>query len=448
MTNQMREENDDKGIHIASDGSTTNPTTATTRNIRVKGKMDRLSSLPDSVIGHILSFLDTKSAVQTSILSRRWTYLYTFSTNLHFSKTGCAISSYIYGINRVMMRHKFNIKKFDLWMPSYDGDSGGSHVNSWIAAVVSRGVEELKLDLLYHCDLKYDWAPRCLFLSQTLVIFTLSNFGTFPRIPSSVWLPSLKILHMVGIQFLDSRSMTRLFNGCPLLEDLSLAWCKWENGQVYTIPLVMLRRLMITSFDSLYSIEYTVNFDVPRLEWFKCVGVYTRVYCIRSSSALAIAEITVFDDHEWDLVLSFIKSISNAMILKIFDRTVQLVLRNSVEVGISSSHRALHEPPIFDNLSHLEVTVKESQPSVVGWEILQHLLSNSPNLETLVLKNVSKHCNALSEFVRSPTFAWPPQLKVIQLHGFSGSAEEEEMVTLFLRKAIGLKQLNVNVAMG
>ncbi|GAB2277848.1 hypothetical protein Dimus_012551 [Dionaea muscipula] len=372
--------------------------------------MDRLTSLPDNVIGHILSFLDTKSAVHTSSLSRRWTYMYTFSTNLQFLKTGIAVPSYIYGINRVLMLHKVNIKKFDLWIPSYQGDKDiGSHVNLWIAAAVSRGVEELKLS--FDLSPKYDWAPRCLFRSQTLVIFNLTAVGTFPRIPSSVWLPSLKILHMSGIQLLDSRSMTRLFNGCPVLQDLSLESCWWVAGQIYTIPAVMLRCLTIvtTWLDNNFPIMLTVvDFDVPRLECFKFVGEFSELYCIRSSSSLAIAEIKVFDQYEWDLVLSLVKSVSNATTLKLFDKTVELVLRNSVEVGISSSDLGLHKPPIFDNLSHLEVRLKRSQPSGVGSKMLQHLLSNSPNLETLVFKRGFEHRNALSELVHSPTFTWPP----------------------------------------
>ncbi|CAN1219595.1 F-box/LRR-repeat protein At5g02910 [Linum perenne] len=38
--------------------------------------IDRLSSLPDFVLHHLLSFLDTKSVVQTSVLSQRWRYVW------------------------------------------------------------------------------------------------------------------------------------------------------------------------------------------------------------------------------------------------------------------------------------------------------------------------------------------------------------------------------------
>ncbi|CAN1147846.1 F-box/LRR-repeat protein At3g59200, partial [Linum perenne] len=49
--------------------------------------INRLSDLPDSILHHILSFLDTKSFVQTCILSRRWRYVWKYVDVLTFSKS-------------------------------------------------------------------------------------------------------------------------------------------------------------------------------------------------------------------------------------------------------------------------------------------------------------------------------------------------------------------------
>ncbi|KAL6645133.1 hypothetical protein ACP70R_016741 [Stipagrostis hirtigluma subsp. patula] len=44
------------------------------------GGEDRLSDLPDGVLGHILSFLPTKEAGRTAFLARRWRYMF---ANVH-----------------------------------------------------------------------------------------------------------------------------------------------------------------------------------------------------------------------------------------------------------------------------------------------------------------------------------------------------------------------------
>ncbi|KAM0017032.1 putative F-box domain-containing protein [Helianthus debilis subsp. tardiflorus] len=48
---------------------------------------DRLSMLPEDILALILSLMPTKYAVQTSILSKRWRYTWTFVTNLDFDYT-------------------------------------------------------------------------------------------------------------------------------------------------------------------------------------------------------------------------------------------------------------------------------------------------------------------------------------------------------------------------
>ncbi|CAN1180354.1 F-box/FBD/LRR-repeat protein At1g13780 [Linum perenne] len=49
--------------------------------------IDRLSDLPDSILHHILSFADTKSSVQTCILSSRWRSVWKYVDVLSFSQS-------------------------------------------------------------------------------------------------------------------------------------------------------------------------------------------------------------------------------------------------------------------------------------------------------------------------------------------------------------------------
>ncbi|CAN0878542.1 F-box/LRR-repeat protein 25 [Linum grandiflorum] len=54
---------------------------------------DRLSSLPDSILHHILSFLDIKCVVQTSVLSRMWRCVWKHTPVLYFHRdSDCDIS--------------------------------------------------------------------------------------------------------------------------------------------------------------------------------------------------------------------------------------------------------------------------------------------------------------------------------------------------------------------
>ncbi|CAN1266858.1 Putative F-box/FBD/LRR-repeat protein At4g03220 [Linum perenne] len=57
------------------------------RSKRIQNRIDRISDLPDCVLHHILSFLDTKSSVQTCILSRRWRSVWKYVDVLTFSKS-------------------------------------------------------------------------------------------------------------------------------------------------------------------------------------------------------------------------------------------------------------------------------------------------------------------------------------------------------------------------
>ncbi|EFH38517.1 hypothetical protein ARALYDRAFT_921000 [Arabidopsis lyrata subsp. lyrata] len=47
--------------------------------------LDLISSLPDDILQHILSFIQTKIAIKTSLLSKRWRHVWCGTPSLSFS---------------------------------------------------------------------------------------------------------------------------------------------------------------------------------------------------------------------------------------------------------------------------------------------------------------------------------------------------------------------------
>ncbi|KAK6129612.1 hypothetical protein DH2020_036657 [Rehmannia glutinosa] len=76
--------------------------------------LDRLSALPDSILSHILSFLDTRSAIRTSVLSERYRLVWNLSQCLDFTLwESQSVVSFESFVNRVLrLREPSNLTKF------------------------------------------------------------------------------------------------------------------------------------------------------------------------------------------------------------------------------------------------------------------------------------------------------------------------------------------------
>jgi hypothetical protein len=188
---------------------------------------DIISTLPDEILCHILSFLQTKEAGATTILSKRWKHLWRSVTTLHIDYTGVdqtlnSHSALINFVNSVLFfRHPASpIKTFHLEV-RYDDDgdfleSLDKNINQWLNFVVSRGVEYLFLKVLLGYFPKF---PITIFTCKTLVVLKLSSFKVEKGF-DDILLPSLKTLHLKSIVFPKLRDFTLFLSSCPILENL------------------------------------------------------------------------------------------------------------------------------------------------------------------------------------------------------------------------------------
>ncbi|WJX76211.1 hypothetical protein P8452_59652 [Trifolium repens] len=193
---------------------------------------DRISTLPDQILCHILSLLPTKFAATTSVLSKRWNPLWLFVENLHFDDqdfeteaTFRDFVSCVFLLRDIMVPlRSFHLKYLDT-RSFYQRD-----LSRFIhAAVQRREIENLNLNMPYsYCfNLKL---PPSIFSCKTLVVLQLTGIQLHDLSHVVVDLPRLKTLHFSTHQikiplyfspkpFQRFDYLSKLLIGCPAIEE-------------------------------------------------------------------------------------------------------------------------------------------------------------------------------------------------------------------------------------
>jgi hypothetical protein len=192
-------------------------------------KEDIISTLPDFILCHILSFLETKHAVATTILSKRWKNLCFSVPVLRFNTTVTDETAYSRFINfvysvLVSRDRAFSINTFYLDFTFNDYQiiypcSPMDIITKFIDVVVLFGVENIDLCVELEKTIGFTKLPISILTCNTLVVLNLHSFGVEEAF-SPVLLPSLKTLHLDNIWFPKLRDFMLFLNGCPILEDL------------------------------------------------------------------------------------------------------------------------------------------------------------------------------------------------------------------------------------
>ncbi|KAK7411574.1 hypothetical protein VNO78_03009 [Psophocarpus tetragonolobus] len=467
------------------------PTENVDNNIDIS---DRLSALPECVLLHILSLLDTKEAAITSCLSTRWRHLFLslrdidlcFSVKHDASDSDCArlFHLFIQFVDRVLQqRNKEPIRKIQFRVNYFiEGFRSGfeSLLMSTATAISDYKVESL--DIFVEMDkttaeLCFVTIPPGIFSSESLV-YLLLNLRVGWKVPEFVWLPNLKYFQLISFILMDEDSIHRLLKHCPSLEHLELiVWSlvksesenENENAEgkqldALRVSSPSLKRLGLIWDDKVES-DFNVIVESENLEDFECSleGRHKVTLGAPNLKTLVISGQMLEVDITQRLV-----SIDEAMIeanfpchltnmddfssrvqqaFKFFSRLQRVKSLSLSENIMKALYASLPLMPTFGNLIKLELIPEYclSFPRLSILQVLLKLFENSPNLEVLIFNEVfDNYFGEDEEIDHVVPLTFVEHLKEIEISNFKGGEIEFKMVEYFLKNGKSLEKITLD----
>lgn len=348
---------------------------------------DRLSSLPDSILLHILSFLPMKDAVKTVLLRRfgnLWTSLQTLNFDgrsyLNFPKS-FRNKWFTVFVPRALRLHDCPaIFKFSLKFGSYlyFSPSGfkppkekkalkpklASTIDSWIYFALRKNVKIFYLGILAHgsSSTRFDYdLPDAVFTSDSIIEMNLVNISL--RQPEQVHLKSLKSLSFTTIM-LDDKMMEKILSGCPSLESLSLIQCCGLHKLNCTSA--RLTKLIIVLGNDFARVEISG----PNLMSLSISGLHGLVDLRNVSS---VVEATLDICHDYCNIGSLLESLHQASTFTISSWSILMLFMSEKDsIPCASSTR-----------KHLVLKTQITKRHLPG---IARLLRSSPHLEMLTIQ--------------------------------------------------------------
>ncbi|GMI85282.1 hypothetical protein like AT3G59200 [Hibiscus trionum] len=417
--------------------------------VKFVGDLDRISSLPDHILCHILSFIPTKDAVQTSVVSPRWRYLFASMPTLDFQYclsniySGLGAENFKNFVDRLLFFPNHVTLECFRFYESSSGEDDYLRLYGWICAALWRGVKEI--------DIRYKPSPvlpTFLFTSQSLMTLKL-DIEDDMKVPCKVCLPNLKSLRLRNIKFSDGDSIHRLISGCPALEDLVMDLQELpENMSKLNIHSISLKRLALDFgwmfTDSRIDFNYTFVINAPNLVYIKYAGPIAEVYCSSTMNSLEKADVEVYQlDNEGPDDLNR-ESGATVTISNLLQRICNV---KSLRLTLDQPEMFIRMPPEpvlgFHKLVELELKIQNEYQDWQGTWVFQFLYC-VPNLETLHLDLVIPAIGfkPLPEQVPSCLLF---HLKEIKIRYFDGNEDMFEMISYFLKHASVLDVLKIGI---
>lgn len=232
---------------------------------------DCISALPDDLLVTILSRLTLKKAAVTSILSRRWRYLWTNVVGLDFDANdkldniaadpklrSSERPKYINWVNRVLRQHRG--PTLDVVRICFDLDkSSKGAIDNWIKFAIAKRVQRLELDLLENGETlrqptrNYTFPYRHLGQSKGSSLKNVYSKFSLMQSSMSTGLKCLKALSLKCVN-VSEEALDFFLSRCPVLQYLSIHGSgDLKNVKVtgLTLPLKYLEIVFCLGIDTI-----------------------------------------------------------------------------------------------------------------------------------------------------------------------------------------------------
>lgn len=220
--------------------------------------VDRIGTLPDEILIHILSFVPTKQAFTTSILSKRWIHLWRYVPILDFTETN--------------LEDRDSVIRFEEFIFSVirSRHSVGNHSINTFILDIQRHSSRLHALVFGNSNTIAPEFPILILGSTTLVVLKLASFDMGADLfLNLITLPSLKTLHLKNINFDQDEHLILILQKCPILEYLQLSNI-YGHSSYYWISddntLTKLKRADITICYCYFPMKALSNLEFLRIQ--------------------------------------------------------------------------------------------------------------------------------------------------------------------------------------
>ncbi|CAL5424173.1 unnamed protein product [Camellia sinensis] len=411
---------------------------------------DSISQLPEEILCSIVSLLTLREAARTSVLSRRWRFLWRSLLKLNFditNMTGDTIlqqhdkGRFVTWINQVL-KHHAGEKIVSCRVVYPLGGEYGQDIDQWVQFVAAKDVEELHIKLttchLLHQDYTLYEFPYWFFAQggrrSSLKCLSLNSCSL--SLPQNFRSFSSLVSLCVKNTRVSEENIQNMLSNCLCLEQFSISKCycpirlKIANGDKY----LKLKHLNLTFCRGLEVVEIYNAIDLAS---FECRGDVLRQLLFKNSAQ----PVRVCFFPVWNTL---------AGINYAFGRfATDFPQLESLFLGFARVEGDMipKQLPTFTKLKELVLMVVKPSPTSV-LEITSSLVKASPFLRKLQLhlpyKSYRGREKISLEKSKSESESFQhEQLEEVEIFNFRGAEDEVKLAIYLLRNMVVLQKMKI-----